>query len=150
MNRNLTLILLFIGYLNNLSAQDSISVNDAIVLNERNSPTGEGGLGYEFSNHKVLADLNGTPLSFNENLQYIKYEQSYSKGWLQGFTGGITLHGLLGGNAILNDSKYKLKGFRGGIRFGYKLRIRKIITIEPNTLVQYGNLRITEKNSKIK
>lgn len=150
MHRNLILIFILISCINNLSAQDSIYVNDVLVLNERNSPTGEGGLGYEFSNIQVLANLNGTPLQFKNNLQYIRYEQSFSKGWLHGFTTGITLHGLLGGSTIINDSKYKLKGFRGGMRLGYKLRIGKIITIEPNTIVQYGNLRVTEKNSKNK
>ena len=102
----IAIIIFGLFYLVSGVAQDSTYVNGITVLNERNLSSAEMGMSYEISDLKVNADVNNTPLEFREYLQYIRYEQSYSKGWQKGFTGGISLHGLLGGKDFVNDKKF--------------------------------------------
>ena len=125
-------------------------MDQTLILNERNGSSGEGGVSYEFTFQNISSSANSTPLEFRPSLQYLKYEQSYSRGWVQGPSVGISVHGLLGGSATSENIKYRLKGFRGGLRIGYKFRFWKLFVLEPNSLIQYGNLRIKETGSNNK
>ena len=124
--------------------------NDSLVYNWKEEPSAEGVLMYELAELKVQSYISGAPLNFRPRFNYIGYEQSYSVKWSKCSTIGFVVRGLFGGTEVVDYSKYSLKGFRTGLKYGYKIRILNRIILEPNCMVEYGNLRIKDKTADSK
>jgi len=129
-----------------------IEKTDSLSLSWREKDCAEIFLIYEFTDYKVVAYLDETELSFNKQLNYIGFEESYVSQFAKGSTLGFNIYGLIGGAEVINHSKYSLRGFRSGLKYGYKFRIANRIVFEPNVKAQYANLRVKDKTtgSKLK
>ena len=146
--KNIVFLIVFLT-LNISWAQETDSIV-YIQTDWKKNSAGEGMISYEFSNPQIIGYYDSTQIGFFKNRHFLGWEQSYSSKWSKGSSAGIRINWLIGGKDQIESQKLKLKGFRFGMSYGYKLKLFEFLTIEPNICTEYGNFRIKNVSSKSK
>ena len=128
-------------------------VSDSLAYYQTNwkeNVSSEGMISYECLYTDMSAYSNENLIGLHTNKHYLGYEQSVSSKWSKGSAVGIRLNWLIGEKDEINKEIIKLKGFRFGIHYGYKLKLFEFLTVEPNLGTEYGNFRIKNKTTGAK